>query len=107
MFLLKGGLALKETSERLSKVPGALRLVLFGSAARGDAGPESDLDLMLVVEDDHLPRARAEASEVAADIYADTGVPVTVLVVSEREFSEACWEVIRRAKEEGVVIWTR
>ncbi len=79
--------------------------MLFGSAARGDAGPESDLDLMLVVEDDLLPRARVEASE-AADVYADTWVPVTVLVVLEREYSEARWEVIKRAREEGVVIWT-
>ncbi len=62
---------------------------------------------MQVVEGDHLPRARAEASEAAADVYADTGVPVTVLVVSEREFSKASWEVIGRAKEEGMVIWTR
>ncbi len=36
---------------------------------------------MLVVEEGLLPRARAEASE-AADVYADTGVSVTVLVVS-------------------------
>ena len=28
-----------------------LRIILFGSAARGDAGPESDLDIMVVMPD--------------------------------------------------------
>lgn len=29
-----------------------LRIVLFGSAARGDAGPDSDIDLLVIVDDD-------------------------------------------------------
>lgn len=33
------------------------RIVLFGSHARGDASPDSDLDL-LIVEDSDLPRHR-------------------------------------------------
>ena len=28
------------------------RIVLFGSAARGEAGPDSDLDLLVVLDDD-------------------------------------------------------
>lgn len=28
------------------------RVILFGSAARGDAGPDSDLDLLVIVDDD-------------------------------------------------------
>ncbi len=28
------------------------RVILFGSAARGDAGPDSDIDLLVVVDDD-------------------------------------------------------
>ena len=29
-----------------------LRVILFGSAARGDAGPDSDIDLLVLVDDD-------------------------------------------------------
>ncbi len=29
-----------------------LRVILFGSHARGEAGPDSDLDLMVVLDDD-------------------------------------------------------
>jgi HEPN domain-containing protein len=31
------------------------RVILFGSAARGEAGPDSDIDLMVVVDDDAPP----------------------------------------------------
>jgi predicted nucleotidyltransferase len=32
-----------------------LRVILFGSAARGEAGPDSDIDLLVVVDDDVPP----------------------------------------------------
>jgi uncharacterized protein len=32
-----------------------LRVILFGSAARGDAGPDSDIDLMVILGDDAPP----------------------------------------------------
>lgn len=37
------------------------RIYLFGSKARGDAGPDSDYDLLVVVPDD-APPERREAS---------------------------------------------
>src|SRR5580700_7573513 len=33
------------------------RVILFGSAARGEAGRESDIDLLVVVDDDTPPEA--------------------------------------------------
>ena len=37
------------------------RIVLFGSRARGDAGPESDIDLFIEMESDQRPLDRAVA----------------------------------------------
>lgn len=34
-----------------------LRVILFGSTARGEAGPDSDIDLLIVVDDD-MPAER-------------------------------------------------
>jgi predicted nucleotidyltransferase len=36
----------------------ARRVILFGSAARGDAGPDSDTDLLVVADDDTLNNDR-------------------------------------------------
>jgi hypothetical protein len=40
------------------------KIILFGSCARGDAGPESDLDLLVLVPDVVDPNRRA------AELYA-------------------------------------
>jgi len=32
-----------------------LRVIVFGSAARGDAGPDSDIDLLVILYDDAPP----------------------------------------------------
>jgi len=50
---------LSEIVRRLSEVYHPLRIYLFGSAARGDAGPDSDYDLMVILPDEapqHLRR---------------------------------------------------
>jgi len=46
---------LSDIVERIVAAGSPLRIVLFGSRARGDARPDSDIDL-LVVEDSSLPR---------------------------------------------------
>jgi predicted nucleotidyltransferase len=42
----------RELLERLVAAYQPERIYLFGSHARGDAGPDSDIDLMIVVPDD-------------------------------------------------------
>jgi len=67
---------LGEVVRRLSEVYHPLRIYLFGSAARGDAGPDSDYDLMVILPDEapqHLRRGTAgyralRGTGVAADV---------------------------------------
>ena len=51
---------LKDYLDRLKKMPGGLlkRLVVYGSKARGDAGPASDVDVLVLVGDDAVLTAR-------------------------------------------------
>jgi len=46
---------LREAVRRLADLYSPERIYLFGSAARGDAGPDSDYDIMVVVPDDTPP----------------------------------------------------
>ena len=48
---------LDEIVRRILQVGSPRRIVLFGSRARGDARPDSDIDL-LIIEDSDLPRYR-------------------------------------------------
>jgi predicted nucleotidyltransferase len=59
------------------------QVLLFGSVARGDDGPDSDLDLMVVLSSIDYTRRH----ELEAKLYAALGgtLPVQVFVTDRRE----------------------
>ena len=61
------------------------RIVLFGSQARGDAGPDSDLDLMIEMETALRPIARAIA---VGRLFLDREWPLDVVVYTPAEIAE-------------------
>jgi uncharacterized protein len=76
--------ALAEVVRRLVEAYRPGQVYLFGSKARGDAGPDSDYDLLLVVPDD--APAERRASRLAYDALWGTGVAADVLVCSHSYF---------------------
>lgn len=60
------------------------RIYLFGSQARGDAGPDSDYDLLIVVPDD-APAERHD-SDLAYRALRGTGIAVDVIVWKRSAF---------------------
>jgi predicted nucleotidyltransferase len=60
------------------------RIILFGSSARGDAGTESDLDIMVVEE--QTPDRHGEMVRLNR-LLRSVGIPVDLLVVSEEKFN--------------------
>ena len=60
--------------EYLSQILAALssepveKVILFGSAASGQIGPDSDLDLLIVMDTDYLPRTYQERMEYRLEI---------------------------------------
>ena len=74
-----------EAARRIvAAAPGA-RVILFGSHARGEAGPDSDVDL-LVVE----PRVTDRFAEIVRlqRVLAPLRLPADVIVVSEDQVEE-------------------
>jgi uncharacterized protein len=60
------------------------RLVIFGSVARGDDHPESDLDLLVILRSLDKPRRREVMRAVRRAIEAP--IPVDVMVTDVEEF---------------------
>ena len=60
------------------------RVILFGSHARGDAGPDSDVDLLVVMEFDGSVRDKRLAIR---QTLHDIPVPVDVIVTSPEDFA--------------------
>jgi predicted nucleotidyltransferase len=76
--------ALAEVVRRLRDVFQPNRIYLFGSRARGDAGTDSDYDLMVVVRDDMPGPLRRPG--VAYKALRGTGVAADILVWTQDAF---------------------
>ncbi|MFQ5829081.1 MAG: nucleotidyltransferase domain-containing protein [Candidatus Methylomirabilia bacterium] len=83
------------------------RVILFGSHARGTAGPDSDADLLVVLRDAAPKRAKV------IDMYrllARIGLPKDVILVTPEEverYRDVCGTIIRPALLEGKVLYER
>lgn len=91
------------------------QIVLYGSYARGQATPESDVDVLVVLRQDKQPTksyiggpgdARwKELVDAAIDSMINQGPFVSVLVVGEDVFQSG-FSISQAAREEGLVLWT-
>ena len=75
---------LAEIVRRLVEAYEPERIYLFGSHARGDAGPDSDYDLLVIVPDDALPPRTG--SRLAYERLWGTGTAADVLVWPRSRF---------------------
>jgi predicted nucleotidyltransferase len=91
MIQIDAGL-MEEIVRRIVATAHPHKIILFGSRARGDARPDSDIDL-LVIADSTEPRYRRAAPlyGVLSDILA----PMDILVYTPEEVKE--WSEVRQA----------
>jgi predicted nucleotidyltransferase len=76
--------ALREIVRRIADAYHPLRIFLFGSKARGTAGPDSDYDLLVVVPDDAPPELKG--SKLAYERLRGIGKPKDVLICTDEWF---------------------
>lgn len=79
--------ALSALKERMGALVGQdlVKLVLYGSRARGDAEPDSDVDVAIIVRG--LDRAMKDRIfRAVAEIEVDLLVPLSTLVLSEADY---------------------
>ena len=98
---------LVEVVRRIVQVAHPEKIILFGSAARHEMGPQSDLDLMVVA------RPGTHRRRLAQLIYQGmigVGHPVDVVVVTPEDlqrYGQALGLVIEPALREGKVVYER
>lgn len=85
------------------------KVVLFGSRARGDHRPDSDIDL-LIIQDSPLPRHRRSIPVYAAlsELPLEVDTEVVVYTPEEvREWSGASAAFVTTALREGKVLYEK
>ncbi len=96
---------LDEVIRRVSKIVHPRRIVLFGSAVRDQMGPDSDLDLLVIVRGP--VHRRALAQEIYRNLHGFP-LPVDVVVATEQDieqYGEKVGTILRPALREGEVIY--
>ena len=80
-------------------------VILFGSRARGEAQPDSDVDLLLVVQDLHKASQSMDAlDEAVFDLLLEYGLLLAVIPVEASQFARQGRLLYRLASREGVRI---
>ncbi|OGP25993.1 MAG: nucleotidyltransferase [Deltaproteobacteria bacterium GWA2_57_13] len=96
---------LKEIIRRIVKVAKPEKIIMFGSAARGQMGPNSDVDLLVV------KGGKYNRSRLAGDIYVNlhgVGQAVDVILVTPEEverYRNTHCLIIKPALREGKEVY--
>ena len=91
------------------------KIILYGSYARGQATPESDLDVLVVLNKEKQPAKTyiggpgdiqwKQLVDAGIDSMVNKGPFVSVLVVGEDVFQSE-FSVSQAARKEGLTLWT-
>ena len=98
-------------ARRIGEAARARRVVLFGSAARGEMGKRSDLDFLVVIPDGQHRREAWCCAERAMGELWRRGAPtpnVDIVVTTEsfaRKWRNCPYAVVKPALDEGVEVW--
>lgn len=89
--------------ERLDKI------LLFGSYARGDYNEESDVDYLVLLNEENVSPF-SEVSTTIADrnaYYLETFISISAVVVSSSQFSKSNRPFFKEVRKDGKLIYER
>ena len=92
----------------LSVLPAQLdRIVLYGSAARGTAGPDSDIDIAVFVSDRLSPQQQDALSDLIVDLNLEYDKVFSVVDIDHQTYLK--WREVtpfyQNVDREGIVLW--
>lgn len=99
--------AIAEAVRRIVEGFAPEQIILFGSHARGTAGPDSDADFLVVMPVSGSKRRKAVEIDLA---LAEIGMPKDVIVVTPEEverYRNVVGTIIYPALREGKVLYDR
>lgn len=87
-----------------------VKMILFGSYARGSQEPYSDLDIMFLIdEEENIGKFEDKFTDISLKISLEHGIVPTIILKSWKQFKdyEDVFPFYMNVRNEGVVIYDR
>ncbi len=91
--------ALREIKARVTKRFHVVDFLLYGSAVRGEAEPESDLDLLIIISEPVARLKRHEITDIVFDVNLQFGTNFSTLVVDRNAWESGLISVLPLREE--------
>ena len=95
------------------KEEGIAKIILFGSLTSDEVGIDSDIDLMVVTNDDHMPKSYKEKTDVYLKVSSalteiTRKVPIDLIVYTKpmyKKFNELGSLFSKEISQNGIVLY--
>ena len=82
-----------------------VQMVLYGSQARGEAEPYSDIDVLVVLQGPVRPGAEiTRTGDIVADLSLLYGVVIACVFMDQEQFLHGQGPFLRNVRREGVAV---
>lgn len=98
---------LKRCRDTIRKVVPEAKVVLYGSRARGEAGKESDYDLLVLLDQAADWRIEDQIRQALYPLQLETGAVFTVLCYDKAEWNSPVYRAmpfVRNVEQDGIVL---
>lgn len=96
-----------ESRIRISFGEGVKKIFLYGSYAREDYNQDSDIDILVVVDDENIDNYRNLRYKIVDDLYDDFSVLSSILIEKQSVFNKfrTVSPFLININEEGVLLY--
>lgn len=97
---------LHHIAEAMRNIAPTAQTIVYGSEARGDARPDSDIDLLILLDDQEelTPERELELRRPLSELEAQTGVAINALVVLRRVWEQLISPFTINVTREGIAL---
>ena len=83
------------------------KIILYGSYARGDYNNESDVDILMVIDEEHLSGYNTLLSQIELEFFSKYSLLFSIITENENYYvsNSARLPFFRNVNEEGVLVY--